>query len=75
VLGLTDRGPAVDERGLPVPPAYLRMLVSGITSADTFLTTGEVGAASLRELFAEAGTDLDRCDAVLDFGVGRIARW
>jgi SAM-dependent methyltransferase len=76
VFSLTDRGPASDH-GQPVPPAYLRMLVSGITSAETFLTTGEAGARSLRELFAEAGTDLDRCEAVLDFGVGcgRIARW
>jgi SAM-dependent methyltransferase len=76
LFSLADRGPSSAE-GLPVPPAYLRMLVSGITSADTFLTTGRAGALSLRELFAEAGLDLDRADAVLDFGVGcgRIARW
>jgi SAM-dependent methyltransferase len=76
LFSLADRGPSSAE-GLPVPPAYLRMLVSGITSAETFLTTGKAGAQSLRELFAEAGLDLDEADAVLDFGVGcgRIARW
>ena len=77
VFSLGARGPAVDERGIPVPPAYLRMLVAGTTSAETFLTMGREGVTSLRALFAEAGTDLDECDAVLDFGCGcgRYARW
>jgi SAM-dependent methyltransferase len=76
VLGLTDRGPAVDN-GLPVPPPYLRMLVSGVTSPESFLTTGRAGAQSLRELFLETALDLDSAEAVLDFGCGcgRIARW
>jgi SAM-dependent methyltransferase len=77
IFSLTDRRPPVDEHNLPLPPAYLRMLVSGVTSPETFINTGRVGVDSLRELFGEAGMDLDRCDAVLDFGCGcgRIARW
>lgn len=77
VFGLAGRGRAVDDRGLQLPPGYLRMLVIGTTSADTFLSTGRQAAESIRALFAEAGTDVDRCDAVLDFGCGcgRVARW
>jgi SAM-dependent methyltransferase len=78
VLGITGAGDkAVDERGVPLPPGYLRMLVAGTASPDIFLAGGERAVESLRELFAEAGCDLDACDAVLDFGCGcgRVARW
>ncbi len=68
---------AVDERGVAVPPGYLRMLVAGTTSVDDFLDGGREAAKHIRATFAEAGTDLDECDAVLDFGCGcgRVARW
>jgi len=77
VAGLTARGPSVDEHGLPIPPAYLRMLVIGLTSPQYFLTSGRAAAERIRELFLEAGLVLDECAAVLDFGCGcgRIARW
>jgi SAM-dependent methyltransferase len=77
LLGLTARGPAVDERGVKIPPAYLRMLVIGTTSLDVFQDTGRAATESLRSLFAETGLDLDACDAVLDFGCGcgRVSRW
>jgi SAM-dependent methyltransferase len=77
LVSLGERGTRVDDRGVPVPPAYLRMVVSGTTTLERFLDSGRDGAASLRALFAETGVDLDECDAVLDFGCGcgRIARW
>jgi SAM-dependent methyltransferase len=61
----------------PVPPAYLRVLVSGTTSLKWFLPTGRAAADSIRALLAETGVDVERCDAVLDFGCGcgRVARW
>lgn len=76
-IGAASDGHAVDERGIELPPGYLRMLVAGSSSAQAFLDTGRASAESVREVLAEAGTDLDRCDAVLDFGVGcgRVARW
>ena len=69
--------PTVDERGVATPPAYLRMLVAGRASLESFQASGRQAATSLRESFADAGLDLDRCDAVLDFGCGcgRVARW
>lgn len=77
LFGFADRSRMVDERGLPVPSGYLRMLVAGSASADGFLTSGRQAAASLRDAFSAADVNLDGCDAVLDFGCGcgRIARW
>jgi SAM-dependent methyltransferase len=76
-IGLSARDRAVDERGVAVPPGYLRMLVAGTTSREAFLDSGRQAAESIRSVVAEAGMDLDRCDAVLDFGCGcgRVARW
>jgi SAM-dependent methyltransferase len=76
-VSLASNTPAVDDRGLAVPPGYLRMLVAGGSSAEAFLDTGRLAAGSIREAFAESGLDLDGCDAVLDFGCGcgRVARW
>jgi SAM-dependent methyltransferase len=77
VLAASMRGPAVDERGLAIPPAQLRVLVVGATSAQGFLENGRRAADGIRGYFAEAGVELDDCDAVLDFGVGcgRVSRW
>jgi SAM-dependent methyltransferase len=60
-----------------VPPAYLRMLIAGTTSLDGFLDSGRDAAQQIRAVLAEAGTDVDRCDAVLDLecGCARVARW
>jgi SAM-dependent methyltransferase len=75
--GLGAGGPAVDSGGLPVPPAYLRVLVVGTPSVEGFLENGRQTAERIRGYFAAAGHDLDDCAAVLDFGVGcgRVARW
>jgi SAM-dependent methyltransferase len=70
------REPAVDEHGMAIPPAYLQILVTGTAGAEGFLRHGRRDAATLRELFREAGLELEQCSAVLDFGCGcgRILR-
>ena len=76
-LALGGRDDEARDGGLPLPPPYLRTLVVGSTSAEGFLASGSATAAAIRERFTAAGTDLERCDAVLDFGCGcgRVARW
>lgn len=68
---LPDRG----TDGLPLPPAHLQVLVSGVASP-RFEQKGAVAAASIREILRRTGGDITECRAVLDFGVGcgRIAR-
>lgn len=63
--------------GLPLPPARLRFLAVGTTRVDHFLVDGEAIARTIRDLLADAGSDLAQARAILDFGVGagRIARY
>jgi SAM-dependent methyltransferase len=67
-----DRSPD----GLPLPPADLRVLVDGQPSPYHFVEAGRLLAEMVRRTLADAGTDLDELDSVLDFGCGsgRVAR-
>jgi SAM-dependent methyltransferase len=69
------RLPRRGKDGLPLPPAHLQVLVSGVASP-RFEQKGAEAAASIREILRRTGGDIDGCRAVLDFGVGcgRIAR-
>jgi SAM-dependent methyltransferase len=69
--------PSRDERGVPIPPARLRVLVAGTAELDRFLRSGELQASYLSSLASDAGAPLESMDAILDFGCGcgRIARW
>lgn len=66
----------LDDGGRPVPPARLRVLVSGTADVDFFLDTGRRQAALFRAMVERHGGRLEDMGAVLDFGVGcgRIAR-
>lgn len=67
-----------DERGLPLPPPLLRVRVSSWRAGrEEWLESGELDARLIRELLARNGYDLERMDAILDFGCGcgRVARW
>jgi SAM-dependent methyltransferase len=61
---------AVDDRGLPIPPARLRYWVAANEDAAWFLETGRLGAETLRSLFARHQIDIDRMESILDFGCG-----
>jgi SAM-dependent methyltransferase len=67
-------GPAPD--GLPLPPAYLRVLVDSHGDPEEFLRRGRIAEAQVRSTLAMAGVELERLGAVLDFGCacGRVAR-
>jgi SAM-dependent methyltransferase len=61
---------------LPVPPARLRIRVAGTADLGWFLEGGSLAEATLREAVALAGTSLEECASVLDFGCGcgRVTR-
>src|SRR5262249_57347173 len=52
--------PEVDERGLALPSARLRVLVAGTGDAEMFLRSGEVQADYLRDLAERAAQPLER---------------
>jgi len=62
---------------LPIPPAKLRILVTGDTDVDWFLRSGKAHAFLVGGLLERNHAPLDDMDAMLDFGCGcgRIARW
>lgn len=66
---------AVD--GLPVPPAFLRVLTAGSPNAEHFLALGRRAAEEILRLAEAQGGAPGRGDGVLEFGVGcgRVARW
>jgi SAM-dependent methyltransferase len=77
-LGLRFRGPGeAAPDGLPVPPARLRVLVSGEANLESFLASGREHAAYLRELLEQSERPMEQMERLLDFGCGcgRIARW
>ena len=64
-------------RGLPVPPALLRVRVSSWRAErQEWLQSGELDSRLIRELISRNGYDLERTGAILDFGCGcgRVAR-
>jgi SAM-dependent methyltransferase len=67
-------GPAPD--GLPLPPAYLRVLVDGHGDPEEFVRRGGIAEAQVRTTVAQAGVELEELGAILDFGCGcgRTAR-
>jgi SAM-dependent methyltransferase len=79
------RGYARDERtraadpltGLPVPPALLRVRVTGfLADRETWLRTSAVDAELIRGALERAGRPIEGMRAILDFGCGcgRVAR-
>jgi SAM-dependent methyltransferase len=75
------RSPRSDEpreaNGYPVPPAKLRVLVSGTADPDFFLDTGRRQVELFRELYEGHAGPIERASAILDFGCGcgRLTRW
>jgi SAM-dependent methyltransferase len=63
--------------GLPVPPPLLRVRVTGSHSErNAWLASSVTDARLIRELLGRNGAELERMEAILDFGCGcgRIAR-
>ena len=58
-------------RGLPVPPALMRVRVSSWRAErQDWLESGELDARLIRELLARNGHKIERMGAILDFGCG-----
>jgi SAM-dependent methyltransferase len=78
-LALRNRdGIVTMHRGLPVPPARFRVLVSHRDSkAGDFLRSGQGQAQLLEEIVNRNGLPMQEMGAFLDFGCGcgRVARW
>jgi SAM-dependent methyltransferase len=70
-----DRGAGATEDGVPIPPARLRVLVSGAHDAGDFLRAGRLHADFLQRL-VEPHAAFGEMGALLDFGCGcgRIVR-
>jgi SAM-dependent methyltransferase len=56
--------------GLPIPPPELIFLVAGTSNISWFLEVGKRAADSITEALAAAEVDIERLDAILDFGCG-----
>jgi SAM-dependent methyltransferase len=57
--------------GLPLPPARLRAQVGPLhADADFFLRSGRQHAELIQELLRDAGTDISKIGALLDWGCG-----
>jgi SAM-dependent methyltransferase len=71
-----DELPPGSERW-PIPPARLRVLVSGDADLGFFLRSGKEQTEFIRELLADNGAPLEGLRRILDFGCGcgRLARW
>jgi SAM-dependent methyltransferase len=63
-------------RGTPLPAGHLIYLIAQHRNTDIFLRTGEVSTRQIRELLSRNGVELERLEAILDFGcgVGRVIR-
>ena len=56
--------------GLPLPPPELVALVTGMSQVQPFYWSGLLGARCIRGLLNKNGFDMNRFDAILDFGCG-----
>jgi SAM-dependent methyltransferase len=76
VRGARSEGTLVDH-GLPVPPARLRVLVSGGADVEEFLAAGRRENGIIRASLQRAGIDPRDLGAILDWGCGcgRVGRW
>lgn len=65
------------ERGLPLPPARMRVKVIGAADSASFIDSGQRQTAFFRRLLERNGIRLSTDARVLDFGCGcgRLARW
>jgi SAM-dependent methyltransferase len=73
---LADRAATPAPDGLPLPPARLRNLVGRRPDAGWYLQVGGSVAETIREALVLAGSSVERCEAILDFGCGcgRVTR-
>lgn len=58
------------DNGLPLPPAFLRVLVAGSPDAHWFLEIGKRGANSIENVLAKNDVDVKKFKRILDFGCG-----
>lgn len=74
---LSVRGATRAPDGLPLPPASLRVLVSGDADPNAFLETGRAHNDFIRALLGANGIDVTTLDSILDLGCGcgRVTRW
>jgi SAM-dependent methyltransferase len=74
---LRPDSPRTIDDGLPLPPASMRVLVSGRAEADFFLASGREHRDFLRRLLADNGVEIAELGAILDLGCGcgRVVRW
>lgn len=62
--------------GLPIPPARLRVAVSGIADPANHIEAGEQSAAAITTILDAAGLRIEQFASILDFGCGsgRVTR-
>jgi SAM-dependent methyltransferase len=62
--------------GLPIPPTWLRVAVSGIASPVSDIKGGEQSAVAIERILEAAGLRIEDFGSILDFGCGsgRVAR-
>lgn len=67
---------AYDDDGIRIPPPHLMFLVSGRHDVEWFLSSGKLGAQSLRDILLKNGADIAGFASILDFGcgAGRVLR-
>jgi SAM-dependent methyltransferase len=65
-----------DDQGVRIPPPDLIYLVSGRNDVGWFISSGKLGARSLRDILGKNWVDIVTLESILDFGcgVGRVLR-
>jgi SAM-dependent methyltransferase len=66
-----------DDGTVALPPARLRVLVTGVAGREAFLRSGRAQTNYLRAILDEVGRPMSDTQAILDFGCGcgRMTRW